>query len=82
MKLLITHASLDYYASCVYSNISDFTRVSHFEDELFNSLRQGEHCNGGAINEIDQKVQDWHGNTFITEKTTNGSLLLKTSGIL
>ena len=53
------NASVDYYAACLYSNASDFARVSQFEDELFNTLRQGGHCDGGYINDIDQKVHDW-----------------------
>ena len=53
------NASFDYYVVCFYSNASELAKVDQFEDNLFNSLVQGEHCAGGYINDIDSKVQDW-----------------------
>lgn len=53
------NGSSDYYACCLYSNTSEFAKVSQYLDEIFNSLTQGGHCVGGYINDIDPKVPDW-----------------------
>ena len=53
------NALFDCYASCLYSNTSEYDQVSKFEDNLFNSLMQGGHCAGGYINDVDPRVQDW-----------------------
>ena len=53
------NAPMTHYVACLYSNLTEYIKVSHFEDKLFDSLMQGGYCAGGYINDIDPKVYDW-----------------------